>query len=127
MELGNRRLSPTPSPLRDGSGRAGGVANTALLPQQPPGCTETPAPLTVPTDGRNSRGGEERPGLSPPPLPHSPAESLQAREVFPKLCTHGRHVGTRSSRAGSTEAAFPRSPTPALPTPLPGATTPRGR
>lgn len=104
------------------------VANAALLPQQPPAPRRLQRPALFPPTGERAEAERSGQGsLSPPPLPRSPAESLQAREVLPKLCSHGRRVGTRSSRAGSTEAAFPRSPTPALPTPLPGATAPEGR
>lgn len=90
--------------------RAGGVANTALPPQQPPG---SPASPTVPHRWGNGTGGEEWRGLSPPRsrVPASPPE------VFPNPCSHGRRVGTRSSQAAGIDTAFPRSPASALPTP----------
>lgn len=76
-----------------------------------------PASLTVPHRREDSTGGEEWHGLSPPPPAQPSRVPASPPEVFPNACSHGRHVGTRSSQAAVREAAFPRSPASALPTP----------
>lgn len=76
-----------------------------------------PASPTVPHQRGDSRGGEEGQGLSPPPPAQPSRVPASPPEVFPNPCSHGRHVGTRSSQAAVREAAFPRSPASALPTP----------
>lgn len=111
-EWGNRLLSPTPPSLRDGAvpgeGWWGGTHGAAP--------TAAPQHLRLfPTDGgpaqaqRSGKGSALRPPRSR--VPAGPPE------VFPNPSSHGRHVGTRSSQAAGTEAAFPRSPASALPTP----------
>lgn len=104
-ELANGHLSPTPSPLRDGSGLVGWQTRRCSH-NSPPSSTETPAALTVPTDGETAEAERSGPGSASTP-PAQPGRVPASPRGFPKAVQSWQACGDSLEPGRQHRGCFP--------------------